>query len=125
MVMVVVGIPADSVKCSILRPFQFSKKLLQFSANSAFQSLANLIHLKKLILCIPKHTNTLTFYFCIIQTRTKCYCLTNSFVEKKCMFNVDHTKREKLFYEIIKDNCKTFIGFPTFHHIIIKIMINE
>ena len=41
------------------------------------------------------------------------------------MFNVDHTKREKLFYEIIKDNCKTFIGFPTFHHIIIKIMINE
>ena len=60
----------------------------------------------------PENTNTLSFYFCIIQTRTKCYCLTNSFVWKKCMFNVDHNKREKLFYEIIKDNCKTlFIDF--------------
>ena len=28
----------------------------------------------------PENTNTLSFYFGIIQTRTKCYCLTNSFV---------------------------------------------
>ena len=73
----------------------------------------------------PENTNTLSFYFCIIQTRTKCYCLTNSFVLKKWMFNVDHNKREKLFYEIIKDYCKTFICFQTIHHIIIKIIFEN
>ena len=62
LLVVVGGIFTQSVKLFIefeallcyVRPYQCSKKSPQFSAISAFQSLANFIHLKKLILCIPK-----------------------------------------------------------------------